>query len=154
MNTLQDIASQSVTVAKGLIDDDEEALYVRIGRLEKAIEKDPILAYSPLLDPPYEKEQMGPLDGVRELGRRIVRKWAAALHDLVCGSKDDTAREQLLDALNVSEAAAIGVVTTLLLPVLSPAIAAAVAVVIVKKFLVPAGGVFCDYWGEQLNAAP
>ncbi|TFV49617.1 hypothetical protein [Bradyrhizobium niftali] len=153
MNSLTQIEQQSVSVAQRLARDEDDALYVRIGKLAKTIDDHPALAFSPELDPPYKKDQMGPLEDLRDLGRKIVRKWAAALHELVCGGTDDEARKQLFSALNVSEAAAIGVVTTMLLPVLSPAIAAAVSVVIVKKFLKPAGGLICEFWGEQLETA-
>lgn len=153
MKSVAEISDETKDVAKGLADRDLENLYELIGRQEKAIERDPALAYDPDLDPPYDSGHMGLIDDVKALGKRVAKRWSRALHDLVCGSGNDAEREQLLSALNISEAAAIATVTGLLLPVLSPPIAAAVAVVIVKKFLAPAGEELCGYWGEQLDEA-
>lgn len=155
MTTLEDIRQHAIStaqnLAEGVDDDDVDPLYILIGKQERAIDVDPVLAFDPALTPQYEKAMMGPLDGLKELGRRIARKWARALHDLICGGKDDAARKQLFDALSISEAATIGAVTTLLLPVLSPPIAAAVAVVIVKRFLGPVLDETCTFWSEQLD---
>ena len=153
MKSAAEISSETVAVAQNLSDRDVEALYELIGRQEKAIEQNPALAYDPALSPSYDSSHMGLIDDVKALGKRVAKRWARALHDIVCGSASDSERQELLKALNVSEAAAIAVVTGMLLPILSPPIAAAVAVIVVKKFLTPAADELCDYWNEQLDAA-
>jgi len=153
MKTAAEISDETKQVAQSLAERDVENLYELIGRQEKTIERNPALAYGPDLDPPYDSGHMGLIEDVKALGKRVAKRWSHALHDLICGSGNDAEREQLKTALNISEAAAIATVTGLLLPVLSPPIAAAVAVVIVKKFLAPAGEELCEYWKEQLDEA-
>ena len=86
---------------------------------------------------------------------QIAALWARKQHEVSCGKKDDDAdRKRLFAVLNVSEAAAFAVVTSLLLSVLSPAVAAPVAAIIAKHLLVPAGGTICDYWSEKLDGMP
>jgi len=136
---------------------DEEALYALIGMREKRIQNDPTEADNARLAPVYDESVMGPLDDVKAVGRRIAVRWSRSLFEVVCGggdSGDEDARKQLLDALNISEAATVGVVTTLLLafPFMTPAIAAPVAVIIVRKFLGPAVDEVCIFWEEQLDA--
>jgi hypothetical protein len=157
MNDRSNIEQKTSSVAVSLAESyDDEALYALIGRQEKVIEADPAAANDPTLNPTYEGTMMGPVDDLKAIGRRIVLRWSRSLHDVVCGGAnapaDAEARKKLFDALNVGEAAAIAAVTSLLLPLVSPAIAAPLAVLIVRKFLIPATEEVCDYWGEQLDA--
>lgn len=133
---------------------DLEALFVLLGKQQKAIADTPELANDPTLDPPYDSTHMGLIDDLRDLGSRIAKRWARKLHEIVCGSGGGADRNKLLEALNISEAAAIAVVTSLLLSLVSPAISAPVAVVVVRQFLIPAGETICDYWSEKLDETP
>lgn len=132
---------------------DAEALYARLGRQEKAIARRPELAQDPTLDPGYESSHMGLVEDLRTLGRRIAVKWSRKLHNLICGQAGGEELNKLLAAMNVSQAAAIALVTSMLLPLVSPAIAAPLAVIIVREFLAPAGTTICDFWGEKLDEA-
>jgi hypothetical protein len=156
MTLKNQIEKETIEVAQKLGETrDVEALYVLLGKQQKAIAEVPDLANDPNLDPPYDSTHMGLIDDLRALGSRIAALWARKLHEVICGTSADTAeRHKLLSALNVSQAAAIAAVTTLLLPVLSPAVAAPVAAIIVKQFLAPAGDAICDYWGEKLDELP
>ena len=152
------IESRTSAAAVDLADThDEEALYALIGMREQRIQQVPAESADPRLSPTYDESVMGPLDDVKAIGRRISARWSRSLFEVVCGgsdSGDEDARKTLLDALNVSEAATIGVVTTLLLtlPYATPAIAAPVAVIIARKFLTPAMEEVCIFWEEQLEA--
>jgi hypothetical protein len=139
--------------AKRVYDRDEEALLVSIGQRELAVQENrtdlPIEG-----DFAYATTTMG-IDDLKKLGLRILRRWNKALHEIVCpaAGADGKDREALLKALNISDVAAIGVVTGLLLPLGVPApVAAPLAALIVKKFLAPAGAELCDAWGEAINA--
>ncbi len=154
MTDMANIQAETVAAAQDLAGLDEAALYVLIGTQEKAIERNPVLAFDARLSPGYDTAHQGLVTELKTIGERIANKWARALFDLVCGAKDDDpTRTQLLSAVGISEAAAIAAVTALIMPLVSPPIAAAVSVVIVKKFLIPAGGEICLYWGEQLGPA-
>jgi hypothetical protein len=96
---------------------------------------------------------MGLVDDLAILGRRIATKWSRKLHGLVCGQAGGEERDTLLAALNVSQAAAIALITSMLLPLVSPAIAAPLAVIVVREFLAPAGTTICEFWGEKLDQA-
>ncbi|PZN93190.1 MAG: hypothetical protein DCF31_13315 [Alphaproteobacteria bacterium] len=154
MTDIANMQAETIAAAQDLAGLDEAALYVLIGTQEKAIERNPVLAFDARLAPGYETAHQGLVTELKTLGERIVNKWSRALFDLVCGAEpNDPARTQLLSAVGLSEAAAIAAVTALIMPLVSPPIAAAVSVVIVKKFLIPAGGEVCLYWGEQLGPA-
>jgi hypothetical protein len=93
---------------------------------------------------------------LKALGRRILARWSKELYTAICGSsaKDAEARNKVLTAINLGEAALIAAVAGALLWITAPAaLAAALAPLIVKKFIAPAGEELCEYWGEAINAA-
>lgn len=156
MSPSEQITKETIKAAQALGEThDVDALMVLLGKQQKVIAEAPDLANDPTLDPPYDSTHMGLIDDLRELGFRIVSLWSRKLHEVICGTEsDDINRKKLLDSLNISEAAAIAAVTSLLLPFISPAVAAPVAVIIVKQFLVPAGEEICEFWGEKLDEVP
>src|SRR5215472_8601828 len=103
---------------------------------------------------------MGLIDEVKSLGRRIMTRWNKELYGVVCGKKcsggaesaeDKKIRDDLLKALNLSDAAVIAAVVTGLMTLGAPAaIAAPVAPFLVKKFIMPAKDELCDAWSEAL----
>jgi len=56
---------------------------------------------------------LGVREDMKELGTRILRRWNRVAYDLACGNDPDDAsmRTELEQALHVSEAAAIGVLS-------------------------------------------
>jgi len=126
-----------------------------IGLRAKAIERDPSLQDNPDFMPQYDKDTMGVLDDVQALGRRILNRWSKELHSIVCSnvSADEEARGAILNALNLGESALIAAVAgTLIALGLFPALAAAVAPLLVKRFIVPARDELCAAWSEALVA--
>jgi hypothetical protein len=79
----------------------------------------------------------------------------------VCGKKvggaaasaeDKKMRDDLLKALNLSDAAVIAAVVTALIALGAPAaVATPVAPYLVKKFIMPAKDELCDAWGEAMT---
>jgi len=141
--------------AEKLKDRDEASLEILIGLRAKEIERDERLKDDPEFIPRYNKSQMGLMDDVQALGKRIAIRWSKELHGLVCnreasGTKD---REAILNALNLGENALIGAVAGALMALgLFPALAAAVAPLVVKRFILPARDELCVAWGEALHA--
>jgi hypothetical protein len=98
---------------------------------------------------------LGIREDMKELGARILRRWNRVAYELACGNDPDDAamRSELEQALHVSEAAAIGVLSGGLITIgLSALIAPVLAALIVKKFFNPAYGEFCGYWKGKLPA--
>jgi hypothetical protein len=132
---------------------DEEALEVLIGKRELAVKRDPTLKDNVDLEPRYDEDIMGPLDGVKAVGKSVLRRWNGELCDLVCGNNagDSQDRKAVLDSLNIGEAALIGSVAGALLSLgVYAAIAAAVAPLIVKRFIWPAKDELCKAWKELI----
>src|SRR5258708_17469859 len=152
--TMPDI-SAVVKEAQRLESKDEASLELLVGLRAKAIEKNPALKDTVDLEPKYDGTTMGALDDVKALGRRILKRWNKELHGLVCENKtaDQKDRKAILDALNLGQAAVIGAVAGALIGLAVPApIAAALAPLIVKKFIWPAKDELCAAWVEGIKA--
>jgi len=150
---MNDLARQAQPVMENLLQADEAELFEKAGIRLRAIERDPSLAAS--FDPPavYGEAQMGTLDDVRNLGRRIFKRWNREAHNLMCGADPDDAqgRKQLRDALGLGDVAFAAALTSVLISVgLAPAIATVVAALAVKRFFAPAADEICKAWTESL----
>lgn len=124
---------------------DEDALEVLIGMREKAIDANPALK---------DFETMGGLDELKAMGRRILNRWNKELYGVVCVGKsgDQKDRKAVLDSLNLGETAVIAAVASALLTLgVYAAIAAALAPLIVKRFIWPAKDELCAAWGEGVK---
>jgi len=148
--------TQSVIIAaERLLKKDDVALALEIGLREKLIESNPTAANNPDVAIVYGTH-MGLIDDVKALGWRILARWNKELYRVVCSSNtsaDQELRTKILEALDVSEAALIAAVVPALLWLgASAAIAAAVAALLVKKFIMPAKDELCVAWGETINA--
>lgn len=147
--------SAVVATAQRLRTLDEAALEVRLGVLQNMIDKNASLAERADVEPVYLETTMGGLDDVKALGRRILRRWNKELYGIVCGgtAANQTDRTAILGALSVSEAAVIAAVAAALIGLAVPApIAAALAPLIVKRFIWPAKDELCAAWGEEVKA--
>ena len=135
-------------------------LLLEIGLRTNAIDANPAAADDPNLQVVYDSTHMGLLDDIKSLGLRVMSRWNKELYGLVCPAKSATGngeakelRDKLLGALNLNEAALIaGVVPGLMFLGAPAAIAAVVAPIIVRKFIIPAKDELCDAWGEAMRA--
>lgn len=96
---------------------------------------------------------MGIKDDLKDLGKRILRRWERSGYELLCGGKPDDAktRNEFKNALGMGEVAAITAITTALIGIgLMPALAPILAAILVKKFFKPAYGEFCAFWKTKL----
>lgn len=147
--------SAVVNEAKRLESRDEVSLELLVGLRAKAIEENPALKDAIDLEPKYDSTTMGALDDVKALGSRILKRWNKELYGLVCENKaaDQKDRNAILDALNLGQVAVIGAVASALITLAVPApIAAALAPLVVKKFIWPAKDELCAAWGEGIKA--
>ena len=138
------------------LEKDDAALEVLIGMRQRAIEQNPALADDPSFEPKYEAQTMGALDDLKALGRRILMRWNKELYGVVCSSKpgEKKEREQVLGSLGLGEAAVIGAVASALLSLgVTAALAAALAPLLVRKFIWPAKDELCGAWGEAIGDA-
>ncbi len=145
--------SEVVAAAVQLEKRDEAALELQLGLRAKIVEMDPAQKDNVHLEPKYEGNLMGPLDDVKELGRRILHRWNKELYGIVCSTSHAAQkdRQAVLNSLNLGEAAVIGAVATALLSLgVAAALAAVLAPLIVKKFIWPAKDELCRGWGENI----
>ncbi len=145
------IEEETVKAAMDYAGYDEEALLVVLGKQEKAIEGNSALAADPRLNRDYDSTQMGLVDDVMKIGARVMKRWNNELYKLVCGGGDNEERKKLLEALNIGEAAAIAAVAGMLLAIAPAAVAAPLAALLVKSFLMPAKEELCEVWSEKLD---
>lgn len=149
--------AQANPAVKVLQESDEEQLYEELGIRLRAMEAEPGLAgnFQPAVT--YEGTAMGPLDEVRDLGRRIFSRWEKEAYGLVCGDQaaDEKDRDKVLGAFGVEDAStavaaaiAAAMVSTF---GLAPAIAAVIAALVVKRVMAPTAEEFCRWWGERLD---
>lgn len=142
-----------VATANRLSVKDDNALVIEIGLRWICIEKDGGNVDDPDLPLSYGIH-MGVLDDARVVGGRILARWNKELHQFVCSGvkgDDQELRASILAALNVSEAALTAAVAPALVWLGTPvALAAALAPLIVRKFVIPAKDELCQAWGEAL----
>jgi hypothetical protein len=141
-------------VAK-LLRSDETQLYETLGIRQKAIDKQPDLGNRYDADIAYDATEMGPKDFLRELGVNILKRWNKEAYKLICGgdTADATDRNNLVRLVASGSVDAGGVLAGILVASLglAPAIAAVIAVIILKRFVKPAGQEFCNLWAQNLN---
>lgn len=155
MSVLSEEAESAVAL---LMESDESQLYEELGIRSAAIDQRPELAgsFAPLVT--FDEVAMGPLDSVRELGRRIFRRWENSAYGLACGTgvSDEGDRKALAGAFGGNSTTVAAFMAAMLVSQfgLAPAIAAVVAAIIVRRFFRPAYQEFCAAWGERIAAAP
>lgn len=136
---------------------DDDKLLETLGAYSKAYASDAAKFSAPAASIPLDMATMGPLDGLVEIGRRVLKRWQKVIYDLVCGGGGETdkdARRTILDslAINSPEALAAAVAGVLISTFnVGPAIATIVGVLFGRLLLPAAGEVVCEYWKEQLG---
>lgn len=90
----------------------------------------------------------------KSLGRNIFNRINRELHELFCGSgaEDAKQRQDLAKIFRLDHAAVQGALTVFLISTmgLDATIAAVIAVLIIKKILIPAGAEVCLFWEKHL----
>jgi hypothetical protein len=153
---MSNLNAQAEAAVASLIESDESQLYEQLGIRSRAIEQNPAVAgsFDPLVT--FDAAAMGPIEDVRNLGKRIFRRWENEAFGLACGKRPDEAadRKAIGEAFGIGVTTVAALITTALVNAfgLAPAIAAVIAAIIVKRFFRPAYQEFCEFWGERLSA--
>jgi hypothetical protein len=135
--------------AQRLSSRDEASLEMLVALRQRALERDPALSDNVDFEPKYDSTTMGALDDIKALGRRIVKRWNKELCGVICGDSGGHERDRaaVLESLNIGEAAVIAAVASALLSMgVVAALAAALAPLIVKRFIWPAKDELCASW--------
>ncbi len=147
--------SPSASVAK-LLESPEDQLYQELGIRARAIAADPSLSGSFEPNVIHDAKLMGPLDDIKDLGRRIFRRWNREAYDLICGGDpvDEKDREKVRNSFGLGDAAVAGSISALLIGSfgVAPTIATVIAALIIKRFFRPAYEETCNVWKEKLGA--
>lgn len=152
---MQAVEKKAEVDLKKLLGADEHTLLEELGMRLKAAKAGVAGAadYDPTLV--YDVQEMGPLDDLRELGRRLFRRFTRELHTLVCGAEAENKadRESIIKALGFGSIAVAGAITAVLVSTfaMAPAVATVVAALVVKRIIEPAGNTICDFWDDQLK---
>lgn len=152
---MSDLMKQAEPAVKKLLKSDEEQLYEKLGIRAKAIAQDPAKSSSFEPQVTYDSAQMGLKEDVMEFGQRLFNRWNVESYKLICGSdtEDLKDRKDLMKAFNSNDEVMIAASLSALLVTnlgLAPAIAAVVAVLVIKRFFRPAYEEFCLLWNKNL----
>lgn len=154
---MDELTRQAEPAVASLLESDEDQLFEQLGIRAQAIRANPAVSASFQPAVVYEATTMGVMEDVRDLGRRIFRRWNREAHKLVCGGEDmdKEDREKLAAAFGLGDAAVAGVIASLMVSSfgVAPAIATVIAALVIKRFFRPAYDEFCDFWKEKLPAA-
>lgn len=148
------IQQEAKPVLEKLLSADDATLLEQLGMSSKALDsRSPALMR---LDATFTHDVtvMGPLDDLREIGRRLLARWSRELFKVMCGNAqvDAKDRESLLKAIGLGDVAVAGAITAFLISIaVTPAVAALVAALIVKRVITPGAETMCQYWAEQLK---
>ncbi|NJD52282.1 MAG: hypothetical protein FIB07_05375 [Candidatus Methanoperedens sp.] len=150
-----DLSKQAEPAVQKLLKSDEEQLYEKLGIRAKAIAQDPTKGSSFEPQVTYDKAQMGLKEDVMEFGQRLFNRLDLEAYKLICGSEteDTNDRKDLIKAFSTNDEATIAAALSALLVTnlgLAPAIAAVVAVILVKRFFRPVYEEFCQTWKKNL----
>ena len=149
------IRSAEPVVARLLEEDgDEDFLFAELGKRVSALARSTAGSEQFDMAAGIDFEAFGPIDELKNLGRKFFARWNKAAYEMVCGSSPDDAdaRKKVSDAFGLGEQA-VGATIAALLVVhfgLAAGVAGVVAVLIVRLFFRPSGQAMCDYWKEKL----
>lgn len=151
---MTDIKDDAQSALEKLLQSDPDQLYAELGLRQKAIQADPNQAGMFETTATYDAEFAGPLDALKDFGRRFFNRFSNDAYSLVCGTDQENSQERknLLDAFGGGPTAFAAALTAALMSWFgwAPAIAAVVAALIVKLFFKNAYGAMCDVWKQRL----
>jgi hypothetical protein len=153
---MNDNIEKAESALRKLLQSDEDQLYEEIGIRMSAMSEDSldVSEFDPTVT--IDVSEMGPLDDLRELGRRMMQRWNRSAHELVCGTSDSDSKDRktLLEAFGAGEIAVGVALATLLVShlAITPAIASVIAALVMKRFFTPAYEEFCSMWETKLDS--
>jgi len=154
---MAEISKMAESVIEDLLEAEEHQLYEQLGLRIKGIEEDLTKCSSFEPNVVYDEAHMGLKKDLRELGRRLFRRWNIEAYKFICGSdpNDKEDREELAKAFKVKDpyTTVAAVLSALLVTKfgLAPAISVVIAALAIKRFFRPAYEEFCKYWREKID---
>jgi hypothetical protein len=151
---MNDIVLQVRPATDQLMREDEDKLYLELGRRLRAMQQVPSLggSFSPSIDTGLEP--LGPAEDLEKFAHRFFDRINIQAYNLVCGkeAEDTEERQRVIDAFDIGKDAVAAAVAGLLIIQIgmAPAIAPVVAAIIIRLFFKPALGAMCDVWKEKL----
>jgi hypothetical protein len=148
------LKDQAAPAIRNLLQSDEMQLYEQLGIRAKAIIEEPMKCG--LFEPEvtYDATMMGLKEDMQVLGQKLFRRWHVEAHKLICGP-DSASSEDLSDfmgAFGINDVSVGATLSALLVSQLglTPALAAVVAAILVKRFFRPTFEEFCKAWKKIL----
>lgn len=150
-----DLAQKAEPAVAELLGASEESLFQQLGIRAMALKQNPELSGNFASSADYLERDMGTLDDIRDYGKRFFRRWNVEAFKLVCGTDPEDAedRKKLADAFGLGEGRLASLIAAMLVAQLglAPAVAAVIAVIVLKRFLFnPGYQVSCEYWKNHL----
>lgn len=153
MSTVQEKANDTTAIGE-LLGAEDDQLLVQLGMRTMAMTLNPAVAGSYAPDVTWDGTQMGGLDDLKKLGRRLFRRWNQEAFKLVCGDDPDDkgSRDEIKKAIGMGNVTLAAVVAGTLVSSfgLAPAVAGVVAALVVKRVLKPTHEEVCAVWREKL----
>ncbi len=150
---MTNVATQARPAVQKLAQSETDQLYEELGIRLKAMQQDAGIAGS--FDPTvtYNAAAMGIMDDVRAFGQKFFEKASREAYNLVCGGgltpeeqkKFNEALGNKVDFASWFAALLVGHLA------MAPAVAAVVAVLVLKLFFRPAHSALCEVWATKLK---
>jgi uncharacterized membrane protein YdfJ with MMPL/SSD domain len=151
---MPDVGHHAQPALEKLLQSDPDQLYAELGLRQKAILADPRQAAMFETTATYDADFAGPLDALKDFGRRFFNRFSNDAYALVCGADQENSeeRKKLLDAFGGGQTAFAAALTAALMSWFgwAPAIAAVMAALIVKLFFKNAYIAMCAVWKQRL----
>jgi uncharacterized membrane protein YdfJ with MMPL/SSD domain len=151
---MADMRNQAQPALEKLLQSDPDQLYAELGLRQKAIQVDPQQAAMFETTATYDAAFAGPLDVLKDFGRKFFNRFSKDAYALVCGTDQQNSeeRKKIVEAFGGGQVAVASALTAALMSWFgwAPAIAAVIAALIVKLFFKNAHTAMCDVWKQRL----
>ncbi len=145
---------QAKTAVTGLIEKDEEQLYLELGRRLRLMGQDPALSGKLVVPAGKDLEALGPIDDLKALAKGFFNRFSVEAYNVICGGgkQNDPDHKKMVEAFGLDKQTVAAFLTTLLVTNLglAPLVAATVAALIVRLFFKPAYEEMCAFWKSKL----
>jgi hypothetical protein len=151
---MSQLTREAEPAVEALTEHDADQLFTELGMRLETIQSDPSKSGQFNLVPDKSKEALGLMDEFRSIGQKYFNRVNVLAYGLVCGSDSENEKERnaLLKSFELGSDAVGPALAAILVGHLglAPAIAAVVAVLIVKLFFKPGYDTMCEYWKSKL----
>lgn len=151
---MENIKEAAQPALEKLLQSSPDELFAQLGLRQNAILADHNQAAMFDTTATFDAPFAGPMDTMKDFGRRFFDRFSKDAYALVCGNDEENAtqRKKLLDAFGTGGPAFAAALTGVFMSWFgwAPAIAAVVAALVVRLFFQNAYGAMCECWKERL----